>query len=141
MLSELLYGTLAGLAYGAVGIVLMALGVLVVDVLTPGKLREIIWTERNLNASLVVAAGILGTGAIVVTAILTSYDELGRGLASTVAYGLLGLFLMAVSFVVVDVLTPGKLGDIICDRTPHPAAYVTAAAHLAVAAIVAASIS
>jgi uncharacterized membrane protein YjfL (UPF0719 family) len=141
LFSDLVTGALGGLAYGAVGLVLMALGFLVVDLLTPGQLRDIVWRDRNGNAAVVVAAGLLGTGAIVVTAILTSEDDLGHGLASTATYGILGLVLMALSFVAVDLLTPGKLGDVICDPQPHPAAYVTAASHLALAAIVAASIS
>ncbi len=141
MLSDLAHGLLAGLAYGGVGVALMALGVLVVDLLTPGSLRELIWTQRNRNAAIVVSSGLLGTGAIVVTAILTSEDDLGHGLLSTAGYGLLGLVLLAISFVVVDALTPGSLGEIVCSPEPHPAAYVTASGHLALAAIVAASIS
>lgn len=141
MLADLGYGLAAGLAYGLLGTALMALGFLLVDALTPGRLGTLIWTERNRNAALVLASGLLGIGAIVTTAILTSEDGLGPGLASTLGYGVLGLLLMALSFFVVDALTPGRLGAILVDEHPHPAAWVTATSHVAVAAIVAAAIS
>lgn len=141
MLVELGYGLAAGLAYGLLGTVLMMLGFVLVDALTPGSLGTLIWSERNRNAALVLASGLVGIGAIVTTAILTSEDGLAAGLASTAGYGLLGLLLMGVSFFVVDLLTPGPLGPILVDEHPHPAAWVTATSHVAVASIVAAAIS
>lgn len=141
MVSDLVNGLLSGLAYGGAGIALLMLGYVVIDVLTPGKLGELIYTHRNVNAALVVASGLLAIAAIVTTAILTSHDEFTRGIANTVGYGLLGVLLLGISFVVVDKLTPGKLGVICTDEDRHPAVYVTVAAHLAVGAIVAAAIS
>lgn len=141
MLSNLAAGLVSGLAYGLVGIVLLALGYLVVDLLTPGKLGDLIYKERNNNAAIVVASGTLAMGMIVTTAILTSADNFTRGLLDAAGYGVLGLVLLAISFVVVDLLTPGKLGEIVCDKAPHPAVWITAATHLAMGAVVAASIA
>jgi uncharacterized membrane protein YjfL (UPF0719 family) len=141
MLTDLSYGLATGLAYSAVGTLLMVVGFLAVDLLTPGSLRQLVWAERNRNAVIVLSSGLLGTATVVVTAILTSDDDFGRGIASTVGYGLLGLLLMAASFVVVDLLTPGRLGELLMQPEPHPAAWVTATAHLSMAAIVAAAIS
>jgi hypothetical protein len=62
------------------------------------------------------------------------------GIVSTLAYGLLGLVLMGLSFVVIDAVTPGKLGALLMEESQHPAVYVSGAAHLAVAAIVAVAI-
>lgn len=134
---------LAGAAYGLVGIALVAIGYVVVDLLTPGKLSDLVYVDRNANAATLVASGTLAMGIIVTTAILTSESEdgLGAGLVSAGGYGLLGIALLALSFVVVDLLTPGKLGAIVTDARPHPAVYVSAATHLAVGAIVAAAIS
>jgi uncharacterized membrane protein YjfL (UPF0719 family) len=140
MLDDLVNGLAAGLAYGLVGIALLALGFLLVDLLTPGKLARLIWVERNGNAAVVVSSSMLGVGAIVATAIVSSPDQFGAGLAATAGFGLLGLVLMAISFAVVDALTPGQLGAIVTDPERHPAAWVTAAAHLAVAAFVCAAI-
>jgi hypothetical protein len=45
-----------------------------------------------------------------------------------------------VAFVVLDLLTPGKLGTMLMQVPFHPASLVTAAATLAVSAIIVASI-
>ncbi len=140
-LNDLAFGLFSGLAYGAVGLVLMALGYRAIDLLTPGRLGTLIYTERNTNAAAVLASGLVAIAAIVTVAICTSEDELGEGLASVGGYGLLGVLLLMVSFAVVDRFTPGDLGAIVCDAERHPAVIVTVASHLAVGAIVAASIS
>lgn len=126
--------------YGVVGLILMAVGFGLVDVLTPGNLRELIWTQRNRNAALLLASNLLGVGIIVATAIAASENDWAAGLLSTAVYGLLGLVLMGLSFVVIDAVTPGKLGAILVENEPHPAVYVSGASHLAVSAIVAVAI-
>jgi uncharacterized membrane protein YjfL (UPF0719 family) len=145
MLNDIVREGGAALAYGAVGVALMALGFLVVELTTPGKLGEQIWTERNRGAALILAAKLIGVGAIVATAIVTSEDGLGEGLASTIAYGGLGILLTTLAFYLLDVITPGRLGAIVVDdgggAAVHPACWVVAATDLATAAIVAAAIS
>jgi len=126
--------------YGLVGLVLMAVGFALVDVLTPGNLREQVWVQRNRNASVLLASNLLGVGIIVATAIAASEGDWAQGLFSTGAYGLLGLVLMGLSFVIIDVFTPGQLGAILVEEEAHPAVYVSAAAHLSVSAIVAVAI-
>lgn len=127
-------------AYGLVGLVLMALGFVLVDALTPGNLREQIWLERHLGAALLLASNLLGVGIIVTTAIRASEDGIVAGLVSTAVYGVLGLVLMGVSFLALDAMTPGRLGTLIMEERAHPAVWVSGASHLAVAAIVAAAI-
>jgi len=126
--------------YGLVGLVLMAVGFALIDVLTPGNLREQVWVDRNRNAAVLAASNLLGVGIIVATAIAASDGNWAQGLLSTAAYGILGLALMGISFIVLDLLTPGKLGAILVQEEPHPAVYVNGASHLAVAAIVAVAI-
>ncbi|MFJ3905005.1 DUF350 domain-containing protein [Streptomyces sp. NPDC090025] len=140
-MSDILNGLGRTTAYGAVGVVLLMLGILLVDLLTPGKLGRQIWEDRNRNASILLSSALLGIGGIVFTAIWTTYDDFAKGLVSTAAFGLLGLVLMAVAFLVVDLVTPGKLGATLVDPEPHPAVWVTASCNLAVAAIVSASIA
>ncbi|GAB3426150.1 DUF350 domain-containing protein [Flindersiella endophytica] len=130
-----------GLAYGVVGIALMGLGFVLVDLLTPGKLSKLIWTDRNVGAAAVLGAQLLGVGLIVATAILSSEGGFGTGLASTLIYGLIGILLMGLAFLVIDLVTPGKLGDTVVETQTHPAAWVVAAAYLSIAGIVAAAIS
>ncbi|MEV1052963.1 DUF350 domain-containing protein [Streptomyces sp. NPDC049887] len=140
-MTDIVNGLGRATAYGALGVVLLVLGIVLVDVLTPGRLGRLIWEERNRNAAVLLSSALLGIGGIVFTSIWTTYDDFGKGLASTAAFGVLGLVLMAVAFWVVDLVTPGKLGATLVEPEPHPAVWVTASCNLAVAAIVSASIA
>jgi uncharacterized membrane protein YjfL (UPF0719 family) len=141
VLQDLLEGAGRSIVFGLVGIGLMAIGYLLVDLLTPGKLRDLIFVERNPNAGLLLAANQLGISAIVFTAIFTSYDSFGQGLASTVIFGLIGIVIMGLAFLVLDMMTPGKLGEVICAPERHPAAMVSAASHFGAALIICACIA
>ncbi|MFE7135650.1 DUF350 domain-containing protein [Streptomyces sp. NPDC057638] len=140
-MSDIVSGLGRTSAYGALGVVLLILGILLVDLLTPGKLGRQIWQDRNRNAALLLSSALLGVGGIVFTSIWTTYDDFVKGLVSTAAFGLLGLVMMAVAFLVVDLVTPGKLGETLVQPEPHPAVWVTASCNIAVAAIVSASIA
>lgn len=132
---------LVTLAYGVVGVALMAVGYVLVDVATPGKLHELIWVGRNRNAALLLASNLAGVGTIVVAAIAASADDFVLGLVGAAAYGILGLVIMAAAFLLLDMATPGRLGEILVDPEPHPAVWVSAVVHLATGAIIAAAIS
>ncbi|WP_329126440.1 DUF350 domain-containing protein [Streptomyces sp. NBC_01465] len=140
-MNDIVNGLGRAAAYGALGVVLLILGIFLVDALTPGKLGRQIWEERNRNAALLLSSALLSIGGIVFTSIWTTYDDFGKGLASTTAFGLLGLVMMALAFFVVDLVTPGKLGATLVDPEPHPAVWVTASCNLAVAAVISASIA
>jgi hypothetical protein len=140
MLSDIFSEVGIAATYGLAGLVLMAVGFVLVDLLTPGNLREQVWVQRHRNASILLASNLLGVGAIVATAIAASENDWAEGIVSTLAYGLLGLVLMGLSFVVIDAFTPGKLGALLMEEESHPAVYVSGASHLAVAAIVSVSI-
>ncbi|MFF2541016.1 DUF350 domain-containing protein [Kitasatospora sp. NPDC058063] len=140
-MNDILHGLGAAAAYGTLGVVLLLLGIGLVDLLTPGKLGRQIWVERNRNAAVLLSSALLGIGGIVFTAIMYTYADFGKGLVSTACYGLLGLVLMAVAFWLVDLLTPGRLGEILVDPEPHPAVWVSAACNIAVAAVVSAAIA
>ncbi|WP_431916908.1 DUF350 domain-containing protein [Micromonospora wenchangensis] len=140
-MQNLVTDLLVTLAYGVVGVVLMAVGYVLVDVATPGKLHELIWNERNRNAALLLTSNLAGVGIIVVAAIAASEDDFLLGLVGAAAYGIVGLVIMALAFVLLDALTPGKLGTLLVDPQPHPAVWVSAVVHLATGAIIAAAIS
>lgn len=140
MFQQLISGLSAAVAYGVVGAVLMALGYVLVDLATPGKLRDLIWVHRNANAAILLVSGLLGVGIILTTAIAASSDQLVLGLVGTLSYGVLGLLLMGLSFLLIDALTPGKLGDELSTPTIHPGTWVSAGAHVVIATIIAAAI-
>jgi hypothetical protein len=141
IMPELVLALLGAVLYTVLGLVLLLLGAILVDLLTPGRLRHQVWDERNRNAAIVLSSALLSIGAITFTAIMTSEQGLVRGLVSTAIFGGLGLALMAGVFWILDMLTPGKLGTIIVDPDPHPAIWVTASSNVAVAAIVCAAIA
>ncbi len=141
IIDDLLGGLGSAIAYCGVGLAILVIGVVIVDLLTPGKLTHLIYTERNWNAGVIVAANIIAVGAIVVTSIMTSDNELARGLADAAGYGLLGIVVLAIAFVVLDRLTPGHLGHLVTDAKLHPAILVTAATTLVIGAVVSAAIA
>ncbi|MFD0785791.1 DUF350 domain-containing protein [Micromonospora azadirachtae] len=132
---------LVTLAYGVVGVLLMGIGYVLVDMATPGRLSELIWVDRNRNAALLLASNLVGVGTIVVAAIAASEDDFMLGIIGAAAYGILGLVIMAAAFLLLDALTPGRLGQILVEPEPHPAVWVSAVVHLATGAIIAAAIS
>ena len=137
---DLLTDLLITLTYGVLGVALMSLGYLLVDIATPGKLHVLIWENRNSNAAVLLASNLFGVGIIVVSAIVASHDDFGRGVVSTLAYGVLGLLRMAGAFLLLDAVTPGRLGEILVHPEPHPAVWVSAVIHVATGAIIAAAI-
>ena len=128
-------------AYTGVGIALLILGFFALDLLTPGHLGRHIYEHRSVNAALTLAAGFLGQGAIVFASIWTNATSgFGQSLLYTVVFGMLGVILQSVAFVALDLITPGRLGSHLMEPAFHPASLVSAAAQLAVAAIIVASI-
>jgi formate-dependent nitrite reductase membrane component NrfD len=128
-------------AYTGVGLALLALGFLALDLLTPGHLGRHIYEHRSINAAVVLAAGFVGQGAIIFTTIWTNATSgFGRALLWTVVFGVLGVVLQAVAFLLLDLATPGRLGAHLTEAEFHPASIVSAGAQVAVAAIIVASI-
>jgi uncharacterized membrane protein YjfL (UPF0719 family) len=128
-------------AYTGVGLALLAMGYWTLDLLTPGHLGRHIYEHRSANAATVLAAGFLGQGAIIFATIWTNGTSgFGLALLYTVVFGILGIVLQAVAFLLLDLITPGKLGDHLTEPGFNPAALVSAAAELAVAVIIVASI-
>jgi uncharacterized membrane protein YjfL (UPF0719 family) len=128
-------------AYTGVGIALLMLGFVALDLLTPGHLGRHIYQQGSINAGIVLAAGFLGQGAIAFTTIWTNAtDGFGRALWWTVVFGVLGVLLQALAFLVLNLITPGSLGAALVEIRFHPASLVSAAGQLAVAAIIVASI-
>jgi uncharacterized membrane protein YjfL (UPF0719 family) len=128
-------------AYTGVGIALLALGFYALDLLTPGHLGRHIYEQRSVNAAVTVSAGFLGQGAIVFASIWTNATSgFGQALLYTVVFGVLGVVLQAAAFLMLDLITPGRLGQHLMEPAFHPASLVSAAVQLAVAAIIVASI-
>ncbi|WP_330474045.1 DUF350 domain-containing protein [Terrabacter sp. C0L_2] len=139
---DLLVHTGYALVYAVVGIAVLGLGYAALDLVTPGHLGSHIWTERSVNAAIVLAAGLLGLGFVVFAAIWTNATgSLGVALGWTVVFGVLGVLLQALAFRLLDLVTPGDMAELVTQREFHPASVVAAAVQLAVSLIVVASIA
>ena len=130
---------LQALAYSGVGIAILVAGYFVVDVLTPGHLGRQV-AEGNPNAAILVSATLVSLGLIEYFAIYftgAGWD----GLDDALLFGLLGVVVQAIGFLVLDAVTPGKLGAIAMGDRFHPVSVVAAAAQVGVALIVCASLT
>ena len=140
MLAELFLEIGIVLSYAVSGLALMLIGYFVVDLLTPGKLHVILWEQKSRNAAVLVASDLAGVAIIVIAAIRASSDDFLFGIISTLVFGLVGIILMALSFLLIDAFTPGKLGDIVNSDELHPEVWVNATAHVGIAGIMAAAL-
>ena len=127
------------IAYSAVGLAVLVAGFVVLDLLTPGKLGALVM-ERNPNAA-VLSAGILVSLGLILWFAIFFTGAGWDGLDDAAVYGAVGVLAQAAGFLVLDLLTPGRLGSIATDPKLHPAASVAAAAQFAVALVVCASLT
>ncbi|MCA0435469.1 MAG: DUF350 domain-containing protein [Austwickia sp.] len=138
MVTSLLFGA----AYALLGVVLLVAGFFVFDALTPGRLGSRIYEARSMNAAIIVAAIFMGLGAIEAVAIYTNgAANFGSAFGWTAGFGVVGILLQAISFLILDAVTPGSLREIAVDDRFHPGALVAAASQLAVSLVICASIS
>lgn len=143
----MLAALVATVVYAAMGLVLLGLGVAVLDAITPGRLGRLVMGEDgappSMNAGVLAAASLVATALVVFTALWTNVqDGLGSAVLWTLVFGVLGIALQALAVRLVDWVTPGDLAAVVlATERLHPATVVAAAAQLAVAAVVVASIA
>lgn len=138
---ELVEGVLATLLYFGVGFAVLALGFLALDLITPGNLRHQVYVERHPNAAILLAANHLSLAVIVVTAILTSDDNLGQGLVDSAVYGVIGVVLQAVALRLLDAFVPGHLRNMVNEPRMSGAAWAVGASLLSIGVVNAAALS
>jgi uncharacterized membrane protein YjfL (UPF0719 family) len=127
------------LAYSGVGLAVLVVGFIVLDLLTPGKLGQLVM-EGNPGAGLLSATALASLGLILYFAIYftgAGWD----GLDDAAIFGLVGVLVQAIGFTILDLLIPGKLADHCFNPTLHPAAWVSAGIQLSVALVVCASLT
>jgi len=134
-------GVLATLLYFVVGLAVLAVGFVALDVLTPGNLRQQVYTDRHPNAAILLGANHLALAIIVVTAIMTSDDALGQGLVDSLVYGLLGVVLQGVALRLLDAFVPGHLRALVTEPRMSGAAWAVGSSLLAIGAVNAAALS
>jgi uncharacterized membrane protein YjfL (UPF0719 family) len=126
-------------AYSGVGLVILMAGFFVVDVLTPGNLGKQLM-EGNPNAAVLVGATLASLGLVLWFAIYftgAGWD----GLDECAIFGIVGVIIQGIGFFVLDLVTPGKLGQVLMQNTYHRGTTVSASLQFAVALIVSASLT
>ena len=134
-------GVLATLLFFLVGAGVLALGFLVLDLLTPGNLRTQVYIDKNPNAAILLGANHLALAIIVVTAIMTSADSLGQGLVDSAVYGLVGVVLQAVALRLLDAVVPADLRGLVNEPRICGATWAVAVSLVAIGAVNAAALS
>lgn len=140
-LPGLLDGIGVSLAYFGVGALVLAVGFVVLDVLTPGSLRQHVFIDHRPNAAALHAASSVALSIIVVTVMTNASDELAWGLVDVVVYGLLGVVFQAVTLVILELVVPGRFRDLVSAPTFSTASLAVAATLIAVGAVNAAAIA
>ncbi|ATD69389.1 MULTISPECIES: DUF350 domain-containing protein [Gordonia] len=135
---ELLRDNLAaGASFSLVGIALLVLGFVALDLVTPGRLRQLVWVDHNRNAVILTTSMVIGLSIVLACSVVdTELLALWRALLYTAAYVVLTIAVMMWSFVLIDWLTPGKLGTLLLENDEHPAGWITAAVFVGIGAVI-----
>ncbi|ASR01479.1 DUF350 domain-containing protein [Gordonia rubripertincta] len=135
---ELLRDNLAaGASFSLVAIALLVVGFAALDLVTPGRLRQLVWIDHNRNAVILTTSMVIGLSVVLVCSVIdTELLALWRALLYTVAYVVLTIAVMMWSFVLIDWLTPGKLGTLLLENDEHPAGWITAAVFVGIGAVI-----
>jgi uncharacterized membrane protein YjfL (UPF0719 family) len=140
-LNPVLKGAIATLSYFLVGTAVLIIGFIVVDVLTPGKLRELVFIDRRPNAVMLACANYIALAAVIISAITNSYSQLGQGLVGVAVFGLIGVVLQGIALLSLHFIIPGDFHEHIDEPELHPAAFAVAVMLLAVGGVTAAALS
>lgn len=137
----LIQGFVGTLLFFVIGVGVLALGFLALDLITPGNLRTQVYLDHNPNAAILLGANHLALAIIVVTAIMTSADNLGQGLVDTAFYGLIGVLLQAVALRVLDAVIPADLRALVNEPRMRGSAWAIGTSLVAIGAVNAAALS
>lgn len=141
-------------SYSLLAVGLLILGFLGLELVTPGNLRSKIWNEGNRSAVILAVAQSLGLIFALAAAITADVGlELWRGIVNTAVYGVVTIALMMFSFVLLDLLTPGRLGAVLLGHEDdadapkdapgrhHPAVWLNAVIFVAIGLFVSAALT
>ena len=128
------------LAYSGIGLGILAAGFFLVDALTPGHLGRQVMEDGNPNAAILLGAFLISLGLVEWFAIFFTGSGWG-GLDDALVFGVVGLATQAIGFILLDVVTPGRLGAVLMRDTFHPGTIMAAAMQISIALVVCASLT
>ena len=140
-LNPVFRGVVASVLYFLVGMAVLVVGFYMVDVLTPGKLRRMVFVDRRPNAVVIASAIYIALTVVIITAIASSYSQLGQGLLGVAVYGLMGVILLGIALLTLHLVIPGDFHEHVDEPELHPASFAVAFMLLAVGGVTAAAVS
>ncbi len=140
-LDPIVQGVVAVVLYFLVGALVLIAGFAMVDVLTPGNLRRLVFIDRRPNAVVLASAMYVALAIVIISAIASSYSQLGQGLIGVAVYGLIGVGLQGMALLILQIAIPGRFREHVEEPQLHPAAFATATMLVAVGGVIAAAIS
>lgn len=140
-LTPILHGVVATVLYFLVGAAVLVAGFLMVNLLTPGDLRRLVFIDRRPNAVVLAATMYVALAIVTIAAIYASSNQLAQGLIGVAVYGIVGVALQGVALVILEIAVPGRFREHIDGPALHPAVFATAVMLLAVAGVIAAALS
>ena len=127
------------LVYSAIGLAILVAGFVVMDLLTPGRLGHLVM-EGNPNAAILSASSLVALGLVMWFAIY--FTGAGwNGLDDAAVFGAVGVATQAAGFGILELLTPGRMRDVVQAPALVPATWVWAAVQIAIALVVCASLT
>ena len=140
LLETLLRGAGAIASYAAVGVILMIVGFYVIDLATPGRLSEVIRSQRNPNATLLASSAMAAVGLIVAASIWSSGGRLAEGLAGTAVFGLVGIVVQTLAMLLFDRVAGISVRELVKEPELQPGARLLAVTHVAIGLITAVAV-
>lgn len=141
MTDYLISGVTGTLAYFVLAAVILVVGFVILDLITPGKLHELVFVHHLPNAAVITVAQQVAIGIIVVTAVVNSSDILTEGLIETAVFGGLGLVIQVIVMLLLEVLIPGRFRDLVEDPKLRSGAVVAGVLLVVVGAVNAACLT
>lgn len=127
------------LAYAGIGLIILLIGFVVMDLLTPGKLGHLI-AEGNPNAAVLGLTTLVSLGLVMWFAIF--FTGAGwNGLDEAAIFGIVGVAAQAAGFGIIEALVPGPIRECVKDTRFHPQVAVLAGSQVAIALIICASLT
>ena len=140
-LNPVFRGAVATILYFLVGMGVLIVGFYMVDLLTPGKLRQLVFIDRRPNAVVVAGAMYIALTTVIVSAIVNSFSQLVQGLVGVAVYGLMGVVLLGIALLTMHLVIPGDFHEHVDDPELHPGSFAVALILLAVGGVTAAAVS
>ena len=134
-------GIIATVAYAATGGILLVVGYLVLDLVTPGRFTRLLREDGSANAAALAIGNLTGVTTVIATAGVSSPDETVDGVVSMAGYGAIGVAAQAALLVALSAGLRGDVGKLLVTPELHPLSVVVATASVALGVVTAVAVA